>query len=145
MAEFPSSTFKLALAFCLVIVAVLLYRWAFVPRLGEGVTKSGLLALRPGMTETEVVRYIGEPLFKERIFGPHPAGKEPVWEGDWSWSYGEQLLFDFGPGFEISVNFHEGRMVHAAVERFDLGIWWCNRKECPVVWNKDEFKRLPGP
>ncbi len=137
--------YRLAIVFSLVLAMALLFRWLFVPRLAKGITRSGLLALRQGMPEPEVVRLIGEPLFKERIFEPHPIGKKPRWEGDWSWSYGEQAFFDFGPGFEISVNFHNGHLAHAAAERFDLGIWWCNARGCPVVWNRDEFNKLPGP
>lgn len=143
-----ASTFinlRRVLALGLLIALVLAGRWLFLPRLARGVTKSGLLALRPGMTEGEVVRLIGEPLFKERTYRPRPAGEKSSWEEDWSWSYGEQALFDFGLGFEISVNFHRGHMTHAAAERFDLGVWWCTSKNCPVVWDKDEFDRLPSP
>ena len=145
MAVSRPSLFKLAIAFSLLLAMALLFRWIFVPRLAKGITKSGLLALRQGMTEAEVVRLIGEPLFKEQIFEPRASDEKPPQEGGWSWSYGEQSLFDFGPGFEISVNFNNGRLAHAAAERFDLGIWWCNDKGCPVVWNREEFNRLPGP
>lgn len=132
----------------LIIATVLflsfLFWWQFMPKLGSEVTRQGLLALRPGMSEAEVIYWIGEPLFKRRKHGYHPIGDDPIWNGEWSWIYGEQGFFDFGPGFEISVGMKGGRLVAAGAERFDLGIWWCNQKACPVVWDKDQFEALPG-
>lgn len=128
---------------CIFLAIALLAWWIYRPRLAEGVTRSGLLDLRVGMTESEVRHLLGEPLFKEKTYGPHPIGEIPVWRGSWTWSYGEQGLFGLGRGFEISVNFHKGRMTNAGAERFDLGFWWCNNNGCPVVWNEEVFNRLP--
>lgn len=110
--------------------------WLFYkPEIGEGVTKSGLLALRPGIPEAQVIQLIGEPLSRRQA--PPPRF------GEWSWHYGKQGLLGLGKGTEIWVTIKNGRLVAAAAERYDLGIWWCNESECPVVWNEEEFDRLP--
>lgn len=136
-----SSSWRRAIGVSLVIG--MLFWQGCKPKLGSGVTKEGLLALRPGMTEGQIIRLIGQPISKHKTYGPHPTGEKPVWEGNWSWTYGEQGFLELGPGFEISVGFKDGRMTGAGAERFDLGIWRCRENECPVVWNKEEFARLP--
>jgi len=141
----PPSFWKHMIGLGSLLAVVLVMWWIYTPKLAKGVTRSGLLALRVGMTEAEVLQLIGEPLSKERIYRPHLIGEKPVWEGSWSWSYGEQGLFGLGKGFEISVNFTAGRLASAAAERYDLGFWWCNKRGCPVVWNKEEFSQLPEP
>jgi hypothetical protein len=102
------------------------------------------------MTEVEVKKLIGSPLYKKRAYGPHPIGARPRWEGEWIWIYGEQGFLEFGDGMEISVGIKDGRLVSAGAERFDLGIWWCNQRECPVIWDERAMASLrsapdPGP
>jgi hypothetical protein len=108
-----------------------------MPRLGNGVTKEGVLSLMPGMPESQVIQLIGEPLSKRRA--PWPRADEAVW------IYGEQGLLGLGAGTEIWVTMKNGKLLAAAAERYDLGIWWCNEKGCPVVRDKGEFSLLPDP
>jgi len=129
--------------FTLLIGTLVLFWQSCMPKLGSGVTREGLLALRPGLTEAQVIQLIGKPISRHKTYRPHPIGEKTAWEGQWSWIYGEQGFLDFGPGYEISVGFRDGRMTGAAAERFDLGIWWCWESACPVVWNKEAFAELP--
>jgi hypothetical protein len=125
-------------------IAVLLCWWLYSPKLAKGVTRAGLLALRPGMSENEIVKLIGEPLYKRRMFGAHPIGQKSQWTGEWAWIYGEQGLFGFYGGLEISVGIEHGRLVSAGAERYDLGVWWCKPRQCPVVWDQDALAELRG-
>lgn len=89
------------------------------------------------VSDSQVIQLIGEPLSKQRA--PWPRS------GEWVWSYGEQGLLGLGAGTEIWVTMKNGRLLAAAAERYDLGIWWCNETRCPVVRVKESFDALPDP
>lgn len=136
------SAAKLLSLLAIVLLAILL-KMALAPGLASGVTQKGLLRLRPGMQESEILGVLGEPLSKHHIPAPYSANGVPPWKERWSWIYGRQKFFEFGSGAEIWITMESDKLISAAAERHDLGIWWCNKKECPIVWNRHEFEKLP--
>jgi hypothetical protein len=117
----------------LFLAASLFWFFDFGSRMASGVSQEALLQLRPGMTEAEILTVLGEPLSKEK--SPFPD--------TWSWSYGTPNPLT-GGGFEIGVNLTSGRLESAGVEHYDLGVFWCRRGECPVIWDRPKFHRLPS-
>ena len=112
---------------------MLLWFYDFGAKMAPGVSQEGLLELRPGMTEGDVFRLLGEPLSKERN----------AFLDTWTWNYGTPSSLT-GGGLEIGVNFAGGRLESAGVEHYDLGVFWCRQDKCPVIWDRARFARLPA-
>lgn len=91
------------------------------------------------MTSREVAALLGAPLAKSR------PGKRPSWDPpcaeEESWIYAEPGLL--GRGFEIGARFCERKLYKVAAERYDLGFFWCEARECPVIWNEKDWELLP--
>lgn len=118
------------------LVLAVLASWSFCTgigsRLAPELTREGLLKLRPGMTEQEVLDLLGPPLGREKLQAELGAG---------SWVYGETGLLE--TGIEIRLRFQGGRMVRAGAEVKDLGVYWCKEEECPVVRDEKALACLP--
>ena len=112
-------------------------------RLAEGVTKQGLLELRPGLSRDQVTDLIGEPLTEERDSHAETAGADGKSEDGVVLIYAEPGFLQ--GGFEMWVVMEEGRVAKAGVEEYDLAIYRCNRDECPVIWDEDALDRLDSP
>lgn len=102
--------------------------------LAPKLTKEGLLNLRIGMTEQEVIKLIGSPL-----------KKSPPWEGgqnrSWSWTYARSGVL--GTGLEIGVAIEDGRMVGAGAAIHDLGVYLCTQEKCPDILQEEGLSCLP--
>jgi len=99
------------------------------------------LRLRPGLDESQVVEHLGPPLVRQEKGSPTSAS-EGQSERSVVLVYGEP-----GPlqgGLEIWVVLKSGQLVNASVEKNDLGIFRCDLRECPVIWNERALERLPG-
>lgn len=99
-------------------------------RLAAGVTREGLLSLRPEMTEEDVTERVGKPLHKKNA---------PNREHQEIWVYGEP-----GPcmeGLEVYVFMKDGQLQAVNVEHFDLGAYSCTDRGCPVIRNSEDFER----
>jgi SmpA/OmlA family protein len=103
-------------------------------RLAPELTKEGLLKLRPGMSEDEVVKLIGQPLEKQ-------PPSDPRWDSSWTWVYGAPGIME--TGIEIGIGMHSGRLVNAGAEIHDLGVFWCRPNGCPVIWDEEGLDCLP--
>ena len=97
-------------------------------------TRKGLLGLRIGMSEPEVIALVGPPLAK------HPP-TDPKRDPNWTWVYGKPGLLE--TGIEIGVGMQAGRLMSAGAELHDLGVYWCRRDACPVVRDEEALGCLP--
>jgi hypothetical protein len=103
-------------------------------RMASGLTGEGLLEIRVGMTEKNVISLIGPPL-KKTI-----AWKESS-STIWSWTYAEPGLVE--TGIDVGVAFRDGRVIRAAAEIHDLGVYLCTEKGCPSILREDGLSCLP--
>jgi hypothetical protein len=97
--------------------------------IAPGVTKNRLLTLRPGLSEDEVFRLLGQPLY---------VGHEPAGIGEHDPPSMRRLVYGrpttlFLGGFEIDVTTLDGRLSWASVEYYDLLEYRCNESGCPVA------------
>lgn len=111
--------------------------------LGRGVTKEGLLALRPGMAEKEVLALLGSPLCEGKDYGPAQEGQKYPWLGTWTWTYGKPSPLLLGAGLEIYLKMKDGVLASVYVEHYDLGVYKCDIRECPKIWKPWLLDRLP--
>ena len=138
-------TIAIAEIIMIVSVAAIILIIAFLEigsELGSGVSKSGMLSLRPGMSNLEIEKIIGKPLSIHREYGITTHGEMPKIRDAWIWIYGEPAPI-FGGGLEVVVKFCKGRMTYAHVEYYDLGVYRCNEKECPVIYDANKLDELP--
>lgn len=99
-------------------------------RRAPGLSREGLLSLRPGMAAQEVIERVGEPLQRTR---------SAVHAHQELWTYGE-------PGFcleglEVYVTMENGQLLSVNIEHFDLGAYRCNSQECPRILNSEDFEK----
>lgn len=97
--------------------------------IGASVTKDGLLALRPGMTEDQVVALIGAPICEHTSRIGARSGVPGQDSALWLYARPSPV---FGGGFEIYVRLKAGRLTSVGVEEFDLGIYGCDESQCPI-------------
>ena len=106
--------------------------WGVGSELAAGVSKEGILALRPGMAEAEVHRLLGEPLQKRERLAYETKGVGMAPTGEWEWIYAQPN--SVGGGFTISVVTRAGALQSASVKRDDFGIYTCREGSCPLFW-----------
>ena len=99
-------------------------------RHAPGLSREGVLSLRPGMTTDEVTKRIGEPLQRR---------KSPSRDGQEIWVYGEPGLCL--EGLEVYAIMEYGNLYSVSIEHFDLGAYRCNRQECPRILNAEDFEK----
>ena len=126
---------SMGLAWCiLALSAVWSSCYGFGSKLAPSLTKEGLLKLRIGMTEQEVIKLIGPPL-----------EKSPPWKGgqnrSWSWTYARTGFL--GTGLELGVAIDDGHMVRAGAEINDLGVYLCTEEDCPKILQEEGLSCLP--
>lgn len=120
------------------VILVLFTAWDSCHGLGSelapGLTKEGLLKLRIGMTEQEVIELIGPPL-----------KKSPPWKGgqnrSWSWTYAQPGFLETGIGLGVAIE--DGRMARAGAEIHDLGVYLCTEEKCPNILREEGLYCLP--
>ena len=107
------------------------------------ITEQGFLALRPGISEAQVLKAIGSPLYKEKRFRPVRKGEEnnAVIRDSFNWIYGTPGFCD--GGLEVSVLIKQGRLVGAYIESHDFLVYRCDATICPDVWEPRILRRLP--
>jgi hypothetical protein len=96
----------------------------------SGLSREGLLSLRPGMTTNQVTRAIGEPLRRRT----EPGRNQVIW------IYSE-------PGFcleglEVYVLMQGGNVYSVHIEHFDLGVFLCDEHACPRILDTDKFENV---
>lgn len=129
------TTLKLMAAGTLLFLALLLSGTAVCyfeigSEIASGLSREGLLSLRPGMTTNQVTRAVGEPLQRRA----EPGRNQVIW------IYGE-------PGFcleglEVYVLMQEGKVDSVHIEHFDLGVYLCDEHACPRVLDNDKLEKL---
>jgi hypothetical protein len=121
---------KGALLILLVLVVCVIALFILQPgaKIAQGINKKGLLELKPGMTEEEVVARIGQPLYKEKSSG--------------MLVYGEPSLIP-GGGLEIGVMIRDGRVTRIYVEEYDLGVYRYLDGGPPTIWKPAALNKLP--
>ena len=106
--------------------------------MAKELSREGLIELRPGMTEEEILQLIGPPLNRE----PPQYGENPKRGNYARWIYGKPGLCQ--GGFEIAVGVENGRLVAVGVELYDIGVYRCDKERCPVVWDQKTLQHLPS-
>jgi hypothetical protein len=96
-------------------------------RIGIGVSGTGLASLRIGMDGRDVLRLLGPPL--AQVEREH---------NEVNLVYAEPCR-PCGNGLEISVRLKDERVEAAGAEFWDLGVWWCRRDACPIIWDPGTF------
>ncbi len=115
--------------------------WDIGSEVAAGVSKEGLLALRPGMAEAEIHRLLGEPLSRRERLEYETKGHGMTPSDEWEWIYARPN--SVGGGFAISVITRGGRLQSASVKRDDFGVYLCREGECPRFWqHPSELDRL---
>jgi len=122
------------LAFACGVVACVATLWAFDAgaAVGPSVRRDRLVALRPGMSETEVVALVGWPLCRR----PVVLGREDRM----AWLYTRPGLF--GSGLEVTLVIEQERLDGIYVEDSDLLVYRCDRQGCLDAQRELRF-RLP--
>lgn len=117
----------MVLAFSSGLVTCLAMLWAIDAgrETGARLNESGLTALRPGMSEAEVISRIGPPLCERRATYPDP----PASRAKTVWLYTRTGLF--GSGLEVTLSVEDGVLNGVYVESSDLLVYQCDRRECP--------------
>jgi len=130
-------TLLYGLRFGLMYVAVTTPFGDIGSKIGHGVSRDGVLAVRPGMTKEQVVALLGQPICRRSegseglLSGVSPGGGKELWV------YGQPSPV-VGGGFEIYVHMAGNRMMSIAVERFDLGVYYCGLDSCPVWYSPEQ-------
>jgi hypothetical protein len=106
--------------------------------MAKGINREGLVELRPGMTEEEILQLIGPPLDRE----PRSYGENSQRGNYTRWIYGKPGFCQ--GGLEIAVGVENGKLVAVGVELYDIGVYRCNKERCPVVWNEEALELLPS-
>ena len=110
--------------------------------MGAGVTKDGLMQIRPGITEQEVLASIGRPLWEHRFYGP---GLGAQWVNDPSksiWQYASPGFI--GTGFAVYVTFKDGKVTATDIKNNDFSVYQCSEWKCPqIIGNGGLLDRLP--
>jgi hypothetical protein len=110
--------------------------------MGAGVTKDGLLQIRPGMTEQEVLASIGRPLWEHRFYG---QGLGTQWVNDRTksiWQYASPGFIN--SGFAVYVTFKEGKVTSADIKKDDFSVYQCSEWKCPqIIANGGVLDGLP--
>lgn len=112
-------------------------------RIGEDLTVDGLLALRCGMSEGEVLALIGAPLAVQPASATEPTGGigGSAWAESRRWIYATPG--PLGGGLEVTVGFDaSGKVSGAGAEEYDLGLWLCRPERCPWVLNESRLRVL---
>lgn len=106
-------------------------------QLAPSLSREGLLNLRPGMTEAEVLALIGRPLWEKLGWGDYQPKCEPTR----TWVYGQP-----GPwtlrGMNIIVVMECGRVL-GVYAKDDFLAYACARESCEVL-NASALNRLPA-
>jgi len=123
-----------ALSFALGMLSLLAGLWYFDAgaELANGLSKEGLLALRPGASPTEVRAIVGEPLFER---GATSTSR--------TWVYRRRGVF--GLGVEVYLVISNGSLAGVYVEDSDLLVYRCDTQKCPdTPWRPEILERLPS-
>lgn len=108
--------------------------------LAAGVTRNGILALRPGMSEERIVTLIGRPLFERRLVADANNNRRAP-DGT-TWQYSRTGLF--GQGLQVYLSIQQGTLAGVYVEDSDLLVYRCDTQECPEsIWKPEVLDRLP--
>lgn len=105
-------------------ISSLIFIYPIGSRVANGISKHSLLSLRPGMKEKEIIRLIGQPLQKEKS----------------DWIYGKPGLL--GAGWEITIVIIEDSLQGVYVDLSDLGVYRCDKSNCPLIIKHDWLERL---
>lgn len=127
-------------SFALGVMICLLGLWHFDAgsEVAKGLTKEGLLALRPGMSTMQILSILGEPLFERRNYSGELSAKE-IAE---TWVYRRPGVFGLGTHVYLSVI--NGQLTGAYVEDSDLLVFRCDAQKCPdTPWRPEILDRLP--
>jgi hypothetical protein len=118
---------------CLFLLALSPFCRGVGSRRAPDLTLEGLLELRVGMNEQQVIALVGPPLEK---MAPWKGGQDDIG----SWVYAEPGLME--TGLELSLGMESGRLVRAGAAIHDLGVYWCTEEECPKVRNRKSLSCL---
>jgi hypothetical protein len=116
-----------ALFFLWYLITFLFYCFPVGSKIADGVNKENLLALELGISESEVEKMLGPPLFKR--------------------AYPDNDLIYATPGFlgagwEITVEIVDSKLFGVYVEKADLTVYYCNKNNCIGVVRHEEFDEL---
>ena len=100
-------------------------------QIAPGVTKDGLLRVRPGMLEDELMLLLGEPLTRTQE-GPDSV---LVYARPSRWWFG---------GLSLRVRILERRVEALELKDYGLLVYYCARARggCQVVWDASTLDRL---
>jgi hypothetical protein len=129
-------SFIVGVASCLVTL------WYFNAgaELAAGVTRNGILALRPGMSEERIVALVGRPLFERRLVADANNNRQTSEET--TWLYSRTGLF--GQGLQVYLSIQHEALAGVYVEDSDLLVYRCDTQKCPeTIWKPEVLDLLP--
>jgi hypothetical protein len=100
--------------------------------LGQGVSKHGILKIKPGMSERKLIVVLGSPLEKRVGNGTGSQEDKAIWV------YGKPGRC-WG-GLEISVLVVSGIVEKIGIEQYDALVYRCDREHCPVFGDEDALE-----
>ncbi len=110
--------------------------------LASGITKEGILQIRPGMKEADVLLGLGRPLFEDRFVAVVQGPDNRPLPGSVTWVYAKHGFLE--TGWDISVAFVDGMVISVWAEDRESLVYRCNEQKCPDVVRPRQVDRLPS-
>jgi hypothetical protein len=119
-------TIAIVLLMSILVASYVLYCDRYGHRVAQGVSQEKLMQLHKGMSKSEVINKIGEPLYPDR----YPR----------TYHYARPCRFCYD-GIELTLTYEEEKLAYAGAEHYDLGFWRLEDTG-PVILNQETFVRL---
>jgi hypothetical protein len=110
--------------------------------IAEGVTSERLQRIKPGMSEDQVLQFVGRPLWEHRYYGEGAGASWVTQPNMFIWQYA--LPGFMNGGFAIYVRFTDRRVTDVEVKYDDFVVYTCAVDRCPdFAGSPDVLRRLP--